>query len=133
MRCLALFSLTLMLAVPAWATSIDGLSFEDPALEARYRTLIESFRCPVCQNTSLAGSDAPTARDLRGRIYEMLAAGHSDDEIREWISARYGNFVLYSPPAQGPALILWVGPVVLLLLAGMILRSVLARAREREP
>lgn len=121
--------IVLLLSGAAFASSIDGLSFEDPALEDRYRTLIENFRCPVCQNTSLAGSDAPTARDLRARIYEMLAAGHSDDEIRDWIASRYGDFVLYSPPAQGATLILWVVPFVLLALAGLILFAVLRRGR----
>ena len=129
MRRLVLLAMTIGWANTALASSIDGLSFEDPALEARYRTLIENFRCPVCQNTSLAGSDAPIARDLRGRIHEMVAAGHSDEAIGEWISTRYGDFVLYSPPAQGPALILWVGPMLLLLLAGLILFAVLRRAR----
>lgn len=111
------------------ASSIDGLSFENPELEERYRTLLTSFRCPVCQNTSLAGSDAPTARDLRKRIYEMVAAGRSDAEIHAWISERYGDFVLYSPPMQGPTLFLWVGPLILLCIAGLILWRV-GRARK---
>ncbi|MCY4278525.1 MAG: cytochrome c-type biogenesis protein CcmH [Gammaproteobacteria bacterium] len=119
-----------LLSTAALGSSIDGLSFEDPALEERYRTLIENFRCPVCQNTSLAGSDAPTARDLRARVHEMLLEGHSDDEIRDWISSRYGDFVLYSPRAEGAMLILWVGPLALLLIAGLILLSVLRRARQ---
>lgn len=115
------------LAVPS---SIDGLSFEDPVLEDRYRTLLESFRCPVCQNTSLAGSDAPTARDLRQQIHKMLAEGHTDAEIRDWISKRYGDFVLYSPPVRGPALLLWLAPLVLFLLACFVLWRVLHARRE---
>ncbi len=115
------------LAVPS---SIDGLSFEDPVLEDRYRQLLESFRCPVCQNTSLAGSDAPTARDLRQRVYQMLAEGRSDAEIRDWISERYGDFVLYSPPVRGATLFLWVGPLVLFLIACLVVWRVLRRGEE---
>ena len=114
----------------ATPSSIDGLSFENPVLEDRYRELLESFRCPVCQNTSLAGSDAPTARDLRQRIYQMLAEGHSDAEIRDWISERYGDFVLYSPPVQGPTLLLWFGPLVLFLVACLVVWRVLRRGEE---
>lgn len=115
------------LAVPS---SIDGLSFEDPVLEDRYRQLLESFRCPVCQNTSLAGSDAPTARDLRQRIYQMVAEGRTDAEIRDWISARYGDFVLYSPPVRGPTLLLWLGPLGLFLLACSVMWRVLRSGRD---
>lgn len=111
--------------VCAQATSIDTLSFEDPRLEQRYRRLIENFRCPVCQNTNLAGSDAPTARDLRQRIHEMIRDGKSDAEITAWISERYGDFVLYSPPVRGATLLLWAGPMLILLLAGGILWRVL--------
>ena len=130
-KCLVVVVMAFAMTPLASATSIDGLSFEDPALETRYRTLIENFRCPVCQNTSLAGSDAPTARDLRERIFEMVAAGHSDDEIRDWISSRYGDFVLYSPPAEGPVLILWVGPVILLLIAVLVLFRLLRGGRAQ--
>lgn len=123
--------LLMLLGAPiAEASSIDGLSFEDPVLEDRYRTLLESFRCPVCQNTSLAGSDAPTARDLRQRIYQMLSEGRTDAEIRDWISERYGDFVLYSPPVRGPTLLLWIGPLVLFLLAGWALWRLLGRREE---
>ena len=114
----------------AMPSSIDGLSFEDPVLEDRYRELLESFRCPVCQNTSLAGSDAPTARDLRQRIYQMLSEGHSDAEIQNWISERYGDFVLYSPPVRGPTLLLWFGPLALFLLACLVVWRVLRRGEE---
>ncbi len=124
----AAFLLMLLLGAPlAEGSSIDGLSFEDPVLEDRYRTLLESFRCPVCQNTSLAGSDAPTARDLRQRVYQMLSEGRTDTEIRDWISARYGDFVLYSPPVRGPTLVLWLGPLGLLLVACLVLWRVLGR------
>jgi len=121
--------MALLLSSAALGSSIDALSFEDPALEQRYRTLIENFRCPVCQNTSLAGSDAPTARDLRARIYEMLSDGHSDEEIRDWISSRYSDFVLYSPRAEGAMLILWIVPFALLLFAGVVLFAVLRKGR----
>ncbi len=113
------------------ASSIDGLSFEDPALEHRYRTLLDDFRCPVCQNTSLAGSDAPVARDLRRQVYRMLARGHSDAEIRDWISERYGDFVLYAPPVRGLMLTLWAAPVLLFTAACVLLWRRLGRTPSR--
>lgn len=129
---LGVFVVLLALPPPAQAqaTSIDTLSFEDPQLEQRYRTLIESFRCPVCQNTNLAGSDAPTARDLRQRIYEMVSDGKSDAEITAWISERYGDFVLYSPPLRGSTLLLWTAPLLIFLLACGILWRVLRSRRS---
>lgn len=129
---LGVFVVLLALPPPAQAqaTSIDTLSFEDPQLEQRYRTLIESFRCPVCQNTNLAGSDAPTARDLRQRIYEMVSDGKSDAEITAWISERYGDFVLYSPPLRGSTLLLWAAPLLIFLLACGILWRVLRSRRS---
>lgn len=114
-------------AVPS---SIDGLSFEDPVLEDRYRELLESFRCPVCQNTSLAGSDAPTARDLRQRIYQMLAEGRTDAEIQDWIAGRYGDFVLYSPRVRGATLFLWLGPLALFLIACLVVWRIVRRGEE---
>ena len=131
---ISVFLATLLLCLSptlhAQATSIDTFSFEDPELEQRYRTLIESFRCPVCQNTSLAGSDAPTARDLRQRVFEMIGDGRSDAEIQAWISERYGDFVLYSPPVRGSTLLLWAGPLLMLLLACGILWRVLRSRRS---
>lgn len=93
--------------------------FEDPALEQRYRALVEELRCLVCQNQAIAESNAPLALDLRQKTYEMLTAGQSDQAIRDFMVARYGDFVLYRPPLKGNTLLLWGAPALLALL-GMI-------------
>jgi cytochrome c-type biogenesis protein CcmH len=90
--------------------------FNDPALEKRYRTLVEELRCLVCQNQSIAESNAPLALDLRQKTYEMLMAGHSDAQVREFMVARYGDFVLYRPPLTLSTLLLWGAPAFLALL-----------------
>ena len=69
----------------------------------------------ICQNQNLADSDAPLAHDLRDEIYKMMKAGHSNDQIKQFLIERYGDFVLYRPPVQGNTLVLWLGPALLLL------------------
>jgi cytochrome c-type biogenesis protein CcmH len=88
---------------------------QDPALEARARELSAGFRCLVCQNQSIDDSDAPLARDLRLLIRERLTAGETDAAVRDYVVARYGNFVLLKPPFNGATLLLWISPFLLLL------------------
>jgi len=114
------------------------LVFAQPAppdpLDARLRSLELELRCLVCQNQTLADSDAPLAVDLRKEIREMAGKGRSDDEIRDFLLARYGDFVLYKPRFTPVTWLLWLGPFALLALGLVIGRSVLrARARERSP
>jgi cytochrome c-type biogenesis protein CcmH len=92
----------------------------DPALEARARALTLELRCVVCQNQSVDDSDAPLAKDIRVLVRERIKAGDSDEEVRAFIVARYGKFVLLRPPLDGETLVLWLGPAVLLL-AGLAL------------
>ena len=81
-----------------YAAPIDALSFPDQATEDRFHRLIQEIRCIKCQNTSIAGSNADLARDHRNKVYElMMERGMSDDEIKDWFLARYGDFVLYKP------------------------------------
>lgn len=127
--CIALISmLTLSPAAPA---AIDLLEFDDPAQEQRYRDLIDELRCLVCQNQNLADSDAELARDLRGKAYEMVRAGQSDQDILGYMVDRYGDFVLYRPPVNMSTVFLWVGPFVILVLCLLILIRK-ARRRRRE-
>ncbi len=95
----------------------------DPAVEQRLVALAEELRCLVCQNESLAASRADLAMDLKREIREMIRAGKSDREIREFLVARYGDFVLYRPPFKESTVLLWAGPFVLLVaaLAGVAL------------
>ena len=103
---------------------------DDPVLEKRVRTLSEELRCLVCQNQSLADSNADLAVDLRNQVREMMQAGKSDAEIRDFMVARYGDFVLYNPPMKMATLVLWIGPFVLLV-AGTVLLTLYLRRRER--
>lgn len=94
--------------------AIDVRDFRNPADEARYRALIDELRCPKCQNTNLAGSDAGLADDLKTRVYEQIQAGKSDSEIRDYLVVRYGDFISYKPPLRASTLLLWWGPGLLL-------------------
>ena len=87
----------------------------DPKLEADVQELSHKLRCLVCQNQSIAESNAPLALDLRNQVREQLAAGRSKADVVDYLVARYGDFVLYEPPVKGITLLLWGGPAVLLL------------------
>jgi cytochrome c-type biogenesis protein CcmH len=110
----------LLLAAGAAALAQEPLMFDDTAQEERYNALTLELRCTVCQNQSLADSDAPLAQDLRAEIYEMMMAGRSDDEIKTFMIERYGDFVLYRPPMQGNTIALWVLPLVLLFFGALV-------------
>ena len=104
---------------------------EDPALEARLKAMSQELRCLVCQNSTLADSDAPLAEDLRNEIRGQMHAGKSDQEIVDYLVARYGDFVRYRPPVNNATAILWFGPFLLLLIGGFVLYRVLKKqARE---
>jgi len=114
---LAGMSLSLVGTAPAQASAIDPFTFRSELEEQRYRSLLEELRCTVCQNQSLADSDAPLARDLRRELFNMLQQDLSDMEIRHFMVERYGDFVLYRPPLARHTLLLWFGPIVLLLIS----------------
>ncbi|HYG55400.1 MAG TPA: cytochrome c-type biogenesis protein [Burkholderiales bacterium] len=103
-------------------------SQESPDLEKRVAQLSNELRCLVCQNQTIADSNAPLAVDLREQIREQLKSGRSEREVLEFMTARYGDFVLYRPPLKATTLALWVGPFVLLLAGAWIL---LRRVRKR--
>jgi cytochrome c-type biogenesis protein CcmH len=102
-------------------------------LDKRVAALAEELRCLVCQNQTLAESNAPLAVDLRNQIREQLARGASEGEVREFMVARYGDFVLYKPPFKASTAALWVGPFVLLALGLWVLRRVATRRRVAAP
>ncbi len=108
-----------------------GEMLKDPALEKRARGLSAELRCLVCQNQSIDDSDAPLAHDLRVLVRERLTAGDSDDDVRAYVVARYGDFVLLKPPFNWQTLLLWIGP--LLILVGAVVmtrRSLFGDARS---
>jgi cytochrome c-type biogenesis protein CcmH len=102
----------------------------DPALEARMLAIASELRCLVCQNQTIADSHADLAADLRRQVRELLRQGKSDAEIRDYMTARYGDFVLYRPPLKATTAALWFGPAVLLAIALAALAVTLARRRR---
>ncbi len=102
----------------------------DPVLEKRMIGLAEKLRCLVCQNESLASSHAELAEDLRREVREQMAQGKSDQEIIDYLVARYGDFVLYEPPVKSYTLLLWFGPFALLLIGGGVLVFQLRKRRR---
>lgn len=112
--------LLLVLATQAWA-AIDVYQFKTPEEEARFQSLISELRCPKCQNQNLAGSDAGIAHDLKTRTYQLMKEGKSDNEIRQYMIDRYGEFITYKPAVKSSTWLLWFGPFVLLVLVAVIL------------
>jgi cytochrome c-type biogenesis protein CcmH len=102
----------------------------DPVLEKRMIGLAENLRCLVCQNESLASSHAELAEDLRREVREQMAQGKSDQEIIDYLVARYGDFVLYKPPVKSYTVLLWFGPFALLLIALGVLVYQLRKRRQ---
>ncbi len=108
--------------------------FDDPKHAARYEQLIYQMRCLVCQNQTIADSDADLAKDLRNEIFKMIESGKSDQEIIDFMVARYGEFVLYKPRVEKKTLLLWAGPAILLILALIILVwTIFRRKRGKQP
>lgn len=105
----------LLLAMVVQA-EVEVREFADEHERARFQVLAGELRCPKCQNQNLFDSDAPIARDLREVLHEQIRAGRTDDEIVQYMTDRYGEFVRYRPDWHGPALLIWVLPGVLLLL-----------------
>lgn len=116
-------TMTLSIAAIAQRSPVqEPMIFENPQQEERFKHLTRELRCTVCQNQNLADSDAQLAHDLRAQVHEMLLAGKSDDEIKQFMVDRYGDFVLYRPPVQENTFLLWLAPAVLLLIGVIILR-----------
>src|ERR1700712_1315792 len=99
----------------------------DPVLEARMVRITSELRCLVCQNQTIADSNASLAVDLRREARELIKQGKSDEEVVAYMTARYGDFVLYRPPLKGTTMLLWFGPAVMLLGGGAVLVAVLRR------
>ncbi len=115
----------LLVACTAWAAA-------DPALDARLKKLEEELRCLVCQNQSLADSSAPLAEDLRREVRTLAAQGKDDEQIKEFLVARYGDFVLYDPPVKRITWLLWFGPFALLALGAGIWFAITRRRRSKD-
>ena len=125
---------SLLAAVLSTAALLAGAAMAqgDPALEHRVAGLASELRCLVCQNQTLADSNAPLAVDLRNQIREQIAAGKSEQDVLDFMVARYGEFVLYRPPFKATTLALWIGPFLFLVLGAWLLARRLARRRVAE-
>lgn len=124
--------LAFFLAVPAFAQVADPapLAFRDRVEEARFHALVGELRCVMCQNQSLADSNAMVAQDLRREVLELMRQGKSDAQIEDYLVARYGEFVLYRPRVEERTWLLWFGPG-LVLLAGAAVVVAIVRRRSR--
>jgi cytochrome c-type biogenesis protein CcmH len=112
------------------AVAIDVERLDDPVLQQRYERLTRELRCLVCQNETIADSNAMLAADLRREVREMLTAGRTDAEIHAFLTERYGDFVLYRPPLTARTWLLWAAPV-LLLLGGLCVAALVIARRSR--
>ena len=118
-----LLCLLVLSVLPLFAAAKDAApAVADPVLEARMLRIAAELRCLVCQNQTIADSHADLAQDLRRQVREMLVRGDSDQQILDYMTARYGDFVLYRPPVKASTALLWYGPALLLLggLAGLV-------------
>lgn len=114
------------------AYTLEEFEFDDRAQTDAFRELIEEIRCLVCQNESLAGSQAELAQDLREEVYRMFKEGKTRDEIVDFLVARYGDFVLYDPPLKPSTYVLWFGPFLLIGVSAFFLVRALVR-KKRSP
>ena len=124
-----LCALALAATVAAWGQS-NEIARPDPKVEARLKGIAEELRCLVCQNQTIADSNAPLALDLRQQTRTMIAAGKTDDEIRAYMVERYGDFVLYKPPFKATTAVLWVGPGLLIVIGFTVMFVMLRRRRD---
>jgi len=126
-----LLAAMLALAGAVQAQAIEPLPFANHAQEVRFQHLTRELRCLVCQNENLADSNAELARDLRLEVFKLMQQGRSDAQIKQYLVARYSNFVLYDPPLQPGTWLLWFGPALILLAgAGVVLVAVRKRRRD---
>lgn len=129
---LSFLALILVFVASTGQAGIDTYEFDTQEDRDRYNRFIDELRCPKCKNQNLAGSNAPIAQDLRRELYRLIQEDRSDDDIVEFMVARYGDFVLYRPPLQKNTYVLWYGPIAMLLLGIVILALIIYR-RSKTP
>lgn len=127
-RLLVLLALWLPLTAMA---AIDTFTFKDEATRDRFQHLTSELRCPKCQNTDIRDSNSPIAKDLRTEIHKMLEEGKSDQDIIDYMVARYGDFVLYKPRKTHETMLLWYGPFGVLAIGALVVVLITRRRRQR--
>ena len=121
--------LSLALLLGQTAAALEPVDYRSPAEEQRFKALTAELRCVMCQNQSIADSNAPIAHDLRREVLALMREGRSDDEIKQYLVERYTNFVLYEPPMRGGNWLLWIGPFLILLAGGVAVIRIIRRKR----
>ena len=131
-----LIALLALIAVPAWADSnlppahYANVQLPDPAKEAAAQGLMVTLRCLVCQGQSIADSDAEMAADMRALVRQRIDAGEAPDSVRRWLVERYGDYVTYDPPFRAVTAALWLAPLLLLAIGGIIAARSFKRKRR---
>ncbi len=127
------FILLLSFSLSILAESIEAKAFSSDAQEVRYRALIDEIRCPVCQGQSIGGSNAGLAKDLREQVRKMIIKNNSNDEIRQFMVDRYGDFVVFKPPVNKNTYLLWFAPFTFLgLVLFFFIRSLLSKKKTTQ-
>ncbi len=130
MKNLILLFLAFLLLPAVSQAAIEEYAFEEEVQEERFKQLTYEMRCPKCLNSNIAGSDAPIAADLRKEVYDQILEGRTDQEILDFMSSRYGDFILYRPRLTAGTLVLWFGPVLLLLGGIIIVRRMMLQSQD---
>lgn len=127
-----LFSLLFVLGVAE--ESKEVYPFEDTVQEERFLSLLNELRCPKCQGSNLAGSNAPIAIDLKREVYRLIESGKTEEEVKNYLVDRYGNFIVYDPPFEKETYALWLAPLLLFLatLSVILFRRILNKSVDSE-
>ncbi|WP_413725136.1 cytochrome c-type biogenesis protein [Sodalis sp. RH16] len=124
----------LLLCSTAAGAAIDARHFNSVAQEQQYREVTEQLRCPKCQNNSIADSDAIIAAEMRAKVYQLMLQGRTQRQIIDYMVARYGNFVSYEPPVNPLTLMLWLGPLLVVMIGGLaVVLQAARRGGRAEP
>ena len=132
---LSLLCAGLFVNTPVFAASqIDVYHFDSEEQRQRYKALIDEFRCPKCINTNLSGSDAPIAQDLRRTVHRLVVEeGYSNQQVRDFLQERYGDFVLYDPPFNANTWLIWIFPILILICGVLVLLRLRGSDADEEP
>jgi cytochrome c-type biogenesis protein CcmH len=125
--------LALLLCALSALAAAQVLTFRDEAEESRFRALTTQLRCVMCQNQSLADSNAPIAQDLRAEVLRLMRDGKSDDEIKQYLVERYTEFVLYKPKVEPTTWLLWFGPALVILAGAGVIAGIVRRKAKQAP
>ena len=125
-----LFIAAVWLVTPAWSGPVVTYEFASESQEALFNKLSNELRCLVCQNQAIADSNADLAKDLRDEIYGMLKEGKTEQEIVDFMVARYGDFVLYNPPMKPTTWLLWFGPAIALIVGFFLVLKIVRKQRR---